>query len=334
MGEFNTSEWDTMPATIKPKRAVTITAGAIRFDDFSGQEFERLCFAYLIRRYDWETLDWYGQVGSDGGRDILGVRSNDYGQQETYCFQCANHKHLRFLKIQEDIDKLCISLTQRPDKFVVLCGGKISAALREKIVKHATDSSFPNTEVWPSVELEEKIRGDTPSLLERFINGDVFPDTSNDLKLFVYDTLKKTDEEILGLLALSFDRSAFITPFYHESSLPAFKRALEDTIQVFNTGVRRTRDGHLISHIPCKHNLSTSTQVAVNDIVNKIIRLRAQFDGFVRSREIVPCACGVPNCPTFDVSQKARDTLDSIRSDILESYRLLYPKFDVKLLHL
>ena len=49
----------------------------IHFEDFDGSQFERLVFAYHWRSEDWRSLEWYGQTGSDLGRDIWGVRDNE-----------------------------------------------------------------------------------------------------------------------------------------------------------------------------------------------------------------------------------------------------------------
>jgi len=43
---------------------------------------------------------------------------------------------------------------------------------------------------------------------------------------------------------------AFYTPFNSESSIPAFKKAITDTIEAINTGVHRLRDGTEIRRIP------------------------------------------------------------------------------------
>jgi hypothetical protein len=55
----------------------------IHFDDFGGFQFERLVFAYHWRTGDWRSFEWYGQAGSDLGRDIWGARENETQQQET-----------------------------------------------------------------------------------------------------------------------------------------------------------------------------------------------------------------------------------------------------------
>jgi hypothetical protein len=49
----------------------------IHFEDFDGSQFERLVFAYHARTEKWKSLEWYGQAGSDLGRDIWGVHDNE-----------------------------------------------------------------------------------------------------------------------------------------------------------------------------------------------------------------------------------------------------------------
>jgi uncharacterized protein affecting Mg2+/Co2+ transport len=49
---------------------VKIMVQPIHFEDQSGQDFERLAFAYILREEEWDTIDWYGQLGSERERDI------------------------------------------------------------------------------------------------------------------------------------------------------------------------------------------------------------------------------------------------------------------------
>src|ERR1700731_384225 len=78
----------------------------IHFDDFGGIQFERLVFAYHWRTGDWRSLEWYGQAGSDLGRDIWGVRENETQHPESVCIQCINRKQLTFAKAEKDIAKV------------------------------------------------------------------------------------------------------------------------------------------------------------------------------------------------------------------------------------
>ena len=66
----------------------------IHFEDYGGEQFERLVFAYHARTDRWRSLEWYGQTGSDLGRDIWGVRENDTPQGKTVCIQCANRRRV------------------------------------------------------------------------------------------------------------------------------------------------------------------------------------------------------------------------------------------------
>ncbi|WP_347053504.1 hypothetical protein [Flavobacterium olei] len=49
-----------------------VSALPIHFEDRSGNEFERLVFAYAVREKNWQSIEWLGQTGKDGGRDIWG----------------------------------------------------------------------------------------------------------------------------------------------------------------------------------------------------------------------------------------------------------------------
>ena len=76
----------------------------IHFADFSGVEFERLVFAYLLRTNDWISLDWYGQTGSDSGRDIWGLRVDDrFPSGQRVCALCANWRRLTRTKAKSDL---------------------------------------------------------------------------------------------------------------------------------------------------------------------------------------------------------------------------------------
>jgi hypothetical protein len=60
----------------------------------------------------------------------------------------------------------------------------------------------------------------------------------------------KTDMEILTLMAQVFDRPAFTERFARPRPFPDFRKAISDTIEALNTGLRRTRDGFEIGGYP------------------------------------------------------------------------------------
>ena len=52
-------------------QSLSVTVNPVHFEDFSGEQFERLVFAYHLRTESWRELEWYGQVGSDLGATFL-----------------------------------------------------------------------------------------------------------------------------------------------------------------------------------------------------------------------------------------------------------------------
>lgn len=309
------------------------TVHRIRFDDLSGSEFERLVFAFLLRTNDWMSLDWHGQAGGDSGRDIWGVREHDmFPSGQKVCALCANWQKLTLAKAKKDLKKLTTVTTGLPDKCIVIGGGIISANLRDKIKAAAAKLRIRECEVWSGVEFEERLREKAESLLKRFVGGEVFPDSVHQLQQFVGTILAETDDERLSLMGALFDRPAFYTPFNLESSVPVFKKAITDTIEALGTGIHRLRDGTEIRRIPSRHTIkSPETKKELATIEKRLAKLRATFDHLVDTKEIRPCSCKDPNCGTFMPSPSAIQQMDAIRTEILESFRKLYPKFDVRL---
>jgi hypothetical protein len=148
-------------------RQLEATVLPVHFEDRSGTEFERLCFAYLLRAFDWKTIDWYGQLGGDAGRDIWAVGKTG----EAECFQCANHARLKFQKAEEDLAKLLAGPNGLPTKFTLITGGKVSAEVRDRVIAHAKKLGVREVEVWSGPEFEERLRRDEPLLIRRFVEG-------------------------------------------------------------------------------------------------------------------------------------------------------------------
>jgi len=158
----NTTKIDGLP--------VSKMVHPIHFEDYSGIQFERLVFAYVLRMEDWDIIEWLGQTGDDDGRDIWGSK-NDI----SYCYQCANYgKSVPFKKVTDDIDKL-VKKRLIPDYFIVICGGRVSASIRTAIKNYAGQYGIKETRVWSGAEFEERLRKDVPALVERFVEGIEFP---------------------------------------------------------------------------------------------------------------------------------------------------------------
>lgn len=309
------------------------TVQPVHFEDFDGHQFERLVFAYMLRTDKWLSLEWYGQTGSDSGRDIWGVRERDgHPQGQKVCIQCANRKSLAHKKVQEDFEKILRGPNGKPDAFVVVAGGAVSAGLRDTMKKLCEQKQVYTSEIWSGNELEERLRAKAESLLKRFIAGEEFPDSPADLRNFAQATTPQSDDEILALMAGLFDRPAFYTPFHQESSIPAFKKAITDTIEALNTGIHRLRDGTEIRRIPSRHAIqSQETKRALAQIERMLGELRAKYEEYVKNGNIRPCGCDAPDCSVFFVSSRAAIEMDRLREGILEAFRSLCPAFDVKL---
>jgi len=309
------------------------TVHRIHFEDYDGTTFERLVFAYLLRTNDWMSLDWYGQTGKDSGRDVWGVRENDkFPNGQKICALCANWQKLSKAKVKSDLAKLKKSPSGLPDKCFVISGGVISAKLRDAIKEAASKVLIQQCEVWSGPEFEERLRDKAESLLKRFVGGEAFPDSPKDLQLFVGSVQADNDNERLALMSSLFDRPAFYTPFYQESSVPAFKKAITDTIEAIGTGIHRLRDGTEIRRIPSRHQIQApEIKTELGAIEKRLAKLRATYEKLLADKEIIPCSCDVPDCSVFQASPTAIQQMDEMRTEILDSFRKIYPKFDVHL---
>jgi hypothetical protein len=302
------------------RRQPEATVLPVHFEDRSGPEFERLCFAYLLRAFDWKTIDWYGQLGGDGGRDIWAVRKTG----ESECFQCANHARLKFQKAEEDLAKVVAGPNGIPTRFAVITGGKVSADMRDRVIARAKKLGIPEAEVWSGPEFEERLRRDEPLLVRRFVEGVSFPETVDGLRAMRLDA-EVTDDEALALMGECFDRPAFTTEFRSESSIPDFKKAITDTIEALNTGVRRLRDGTEVGRIPRKAQLKDpAKRKVVEEVVGLLVELRARFDEFVASGSIRKC-CGDPKCDLWDFRPRAAFVMDDLRERILREFGRVAP---------
>lgn len=308
----------------------TSTVHPLDFGQLSGHEFERLVFALLCRRWPWSQLDWLGQLGNDGGRDIWGLRENDWGREELVIVACANWQRLTAGKAIGDIDKVVANGKEVPDHLIVVAGGKVSAELKQRVRVHSEQVGIHRSEVWSGPELEELLRFHAHSVLHRFFNGEPLPDEPNALLTFVANT-PATDDEALRVLGRLFDRPAFYTPFQAESSLPAFRRAISDTIEALNTGIYRNRNGDIISRVAGKNDFSDQAiRKRLDSITRNLNRLRVAFDSHLRNGTIEPCKCGVQDCPTFLVHDNAARELDQIRRNVLRDAHLTFPEFSVR----
>lgn len=296
------------------------TIHPVDFSRISGNEFERLVFAVLLRMYSWRTLDWYGQTGSDGGRDIIGERDNDWGRNETVIVACANWRSFTSTKGINDIDSLSKAVAAPPAEVILIAGRPVSPKIKRTCEMHAIGKGIHSTKVWSGPEFEEMLRFHAPSVAERFFRGVALPDEAGQLTELVLNLDAVSSREAAELLVRLFDRPAFRDKIWQESSLPAFRRAIEDTIGALNTGVWRDREGALISRIPSRHQLPIQeVREALAMCVKQLRGLRTAFDNGLRTEEIKPCGCEDKNCPTYFMNREVATRLTQLRADALES---------------
>jgi hypothetical protein len=310
---------------------VARTVRPVHFEDFGGQEFERLVFAYHLRA-GWRDLAWYGQTGSDLGRDIVGFEPFDNGPDQRTVIQCVNRGSLTLAKAKRDMEKAVGAPTGRPSAFKFVCRGAVSSGRRDQIAAAALGLGIGSVDIWSGVEFEEALRLRAEFLLRRFVEGEMFPDAEGELRRFVDDFPDLSDDDTLSLMAAVFDRPAFRTPFSLESYLPAFQQAIEDTIGALNTGVWRTREGAEIRRIPSLHTLrDVRIRATVSKVVRELDEVRRLFKQHLRNGGIRHCPCGDPNCPTFVVEPHAAHDLDRARRAALNSFRRVWPSFNVRI---
>jgi len=301
----------------------------IHFEDFDGLEFERLVFAYHARAENWRSLEWYGQSGSDLGRDIWGIRDDGTKVGESVCVQCVNRGNFKFDKVRADISKILTAVNGVPKRFRVVTRAAVSATMREKIQKHALASGVSHADIWSGGEFEEFLRRDAESLLKRFTEGEAFPDAAPDLITFSQADSPLSDDDALALMAKLFDRPAFYTPIHAESSLPDFKQAITDTIQALGTGIWKARDSQVIARIPSRHRLKNDgLRKKLQAVERALATLRAKFDELIRTGIVRHCECNKPDCPVFFMPSDAAYELDRLRRDALKLFREADPGFE------
>ncbi len=305
---------------------VNRTVRQLHLEDFGGKEFERLVFAYHLRTERWKRIAWHGQVGNDQGRDIVGLRDDDTPSGTKIYVLCANWKKLTLAKVSADLDKAIKSPTGKPDECRVVCPREVSGKLRDRIEQLIEERGIRHHQTWFGAEFEEYLLRDCESLVRRMFDGEIFPDTPKKIAEFVRETSTEGDEECLALMARLFDRPAFSTPFHRESSIPAFKQAITNTIQALKTGIWQTRSGKVVAKIPTKQDLkSPVNRQGIARIEQNLVDLRSDFDSFIRGGDIKPCGCEKPDCPVFTATDGAIQRMNSLRVEILAHFHQLYP---------
>jgi hypothetical protein len=163
---------------------ISKTVNPVHFEDLSGTQFERLVFAYHLK-VGWTNLTWYGQCGSDDGRDIGGNEPMADGRFRRVIIQCVNRGTLTLSKAAQDMKRAVAASPEPLTSFKFVCRGNISARQRTKITELARLLGISHVPIWSGIEFEEHLRQDAQSLLKRFVEGVEFPDAEGLLRHFV-----------------------------------------------------------------------------------------------------------------------------------------------------
>jgi hypothetical protein len=165
----------SQPAPKAPQKQVA----PIHFDDFSGEQFERLAFAFVLRDPKLHSVAWHGQSGSDGGKDILAKDAN--GDDHLF--------------LESDVEKIAAARPPKLRYVTIIAGGKVSAQLKEKAQAEILAKLHINdSEVWGGREFEERLRIRAQDLVSRFVHGEEFPEQPEALRALATSSVEQAME--------------------------------------------------------------------------------------------------------------------------------------------
>jgi hypothetical protein len=138
-----------------------------------------------------------------------------------------------------------------------------------------------------------------------------------------------SDEDLIKFYAQCFDRDAFRVPFVQEGSMPAFDRAMEDTIFAISTGCIRSPDGHVSCQARGKAYLrDPDLRNQMDSIVDLLRAIRSRYElgrkmGFIQTWE--------SNGQHFHCvnDRYVADWMDHTRSEILRMFSVVAERANV-----
>ncbi|HYL99427.1 MAG TPA: restriction endonuclease, partial [Blastocatellia bacterium] len=140
------------------KLSVTRTKHILPFSELSAAQFERLCL-WLVDREGYRNAQYYGESGSDGGRDIIAYNTTARGEELWY-FQCKRKGRVTSTELRAEVDKISRLAAgdpeKRPSGIVFLTSASVSAGIRDSIGKYCRGRY--RVEVWTRVQLDERVK--------------------------------------------------------------------------------------------------------------------------------------------------------------------------------
>lgn len=200
----------------------------------------------------------------------------------------------------------------------MIAGGNVSAETKDNCKAHADSKKIKICQVWSGPDFEEHLRFHAPSVLNRFFNGDPLPDDEAELHKCMLELDPLTEKEAGLLVAQLFNRPAFQTPTHCESSMPAFRQAIADTIGALNTGIWRDRERAIISRVPPSHVFSDAhVSAGLKNCSKKLNTLRMTLDEGIKTNAIRPCPCNDALCTSFEIDPPYPQRLEQERAEAL-----------------
>ena len=123
------------------------------------QEFEEFCYA-ILERNEFKNLRWYGEGGSDKGRDILCSKTEaPLAGIETNVAWLVQCKHYTKAKLTKAIlqEWLAACREHKPNRVLLIISTTLSANLKDWLKSVSSDYGFP-IHVWEEIELEHQYR--------------------------------------------------------------------------------------------------------------------------------------------------------------------------------
>ncbi|WP_318441336.1 restriction endonuclease [Photobacterium leiognathi] len=307
----------------------------IHFEDYSGKQFEYLVYAYMARSYPWISLEWLGRAGSEGGRDIWGVRFAGYDDnghiiEKKVCIQCKNVVDSTGPKsIEKELDKVKNHVEKQVDEYW-LVGSRTSDYGREKIRKYAKKhNNIETVKFLDAEEFEEHLWRDTPSLARRFLSGIPFTTDMEEILSKGEHDLPPTMTERLARLRPIFHRNAFRLPMRNELSAYTFMQAIQGTQRALLTGSWVTNEGTKLGTVP---NLSDFDKfdnyqvlVRIDGLLTDLHKVAAEI--FNRMGLAPMTTSKSKLVETGDLFVDYCNLADSIREEIEQCLVQLYPDF-------
>lgn len=129
--------------------------------------FEKLCAA-VLQKTGFTNIRWYGEAGSDKGRDIIAERLDTpvpgIQRNERWMVQCKRYTKSSLTKseLKELLDS---ALEHKIDSLLIIVTSTVSANLRDWLT--STSETYPfNAYIWEELDFRRQVNAHKLELLE------------------------------------------------------------------------------------------------------------------------------------------------------------------------